>query len=407
MAHRKSCFEKEAYQIERAIREKLTLKTQDIQTISAINTAEKQVTWYTYLIKDFPSELRSYDETILDFNETVSEEIVAQTGQTPVQRRRSTKPSADPTKTTLVISFVQPIAENSRQKIRRQRLQTAKHRDQYSKFKQPTRAKHRDMADGVPEADTDMMPMVLEYVGGNNTTPLQMENLPAEGREEIMDEVMGGTEEEHLRNKTREPVVEQYQADVDGVASEYELAAKDEETTKDGTAPEVKKAAEDEQGAEDEQEIDDVEAIEDEEGAEHEEGAEDVDATESEQVAEDMEPAEDEETEYLEGNPWNEGFSGLGEQEIMEEFMQLKVSSNRNCGNLVLATRGRYFGGGTFCNTNPCQRQNYRLINRHIAFFYGTALIASILARYSSSVRMSAPSLIAGLAGPVAPAKYV
>ncbi len=70
---------------------------------------EKQVTWLTYLIKDLSSELRSYDETILVFDATISEEIVAQTGQTLVQWRRSIKLSSDPTKTTLIISFEKPV----------------------------------------------------------------------------------------------------------------------------------------------------------------------------------------------------------------------------------------------------------------------------------------------------------
>ena len=79
-----------------------------------LDTAEKQVTWYTYLIKDFPSELRSYDDSMLDFEKTISEEIIAQTGQKPIQWRRSGRPSHDPTKTTLVISFDRPVHGNFR-----------------------------------------------------------------------------------------------------------------------------------------------------------------------------------------------------------------------------------------------------------------------------------------------------
>ncbi|KAM3463150.1 hypothetical protein MY5147_009717 [Beauveria neobassiana] len=139
-----SFFEKQPYQIRSAIFEKLTLNAQDVQDITKINTgwsvvarnqeiqkkilesqeqwgpnvdliiAEKQVTWFTYLIKDFPNELRSYDETVLDFNATISDEIVAQTGQTPVQWRRSSKPSIDSTKTTLIISFDKPVRGNFR-----------------------------------------------------------------------------------------------------------------------------------------------------------------------------------------------------------------------------------------------------------------------------------------------------
>ena len=137
-------FEKEPYQIRSAIFEKLKLGAQDVQNITRIPTgwsvvarnqeiqekilesqgqwgpnvdlivAEKQVTWFTYLIKDFPNELRSYDDTILDFSTTISDEIVAQTGQVPVQWRRSSKPSIDQTKTTLIISFEKPVRDKFR-----------------------------------------------------------------------------------------------------------------------------------------------------------------------------------------------------------------------------------------------------------------------------------------------------
>ena len=139
-----SFFEKNSYQIRLALNERLALNTQDIQDIKPTNTgwallarneeiqkkildlqeewgpsvdldtAEKQVTWYTYLIKDFPSELRSYDDSVLDFEKIISEEIIAQTGQKPVQWRRSSRPSHDPTKTTLVISFDKPVHANFR-----------------------------------------------------------------------------------------------------------------------------------------------------------------------------------------------------------------------------------------------------------------------------------------------------
>ncbi|TQV90123.1 endonuclease/reverse transcriptase [Cordyceps javanica] len=134
-----SFFEKNNFQIRLALKEKLALDTKDIQEIKPTNTgwallahneeiqrkiiesqgvwgpsvdqdtAEKHVAWHTYLIKEFPSELRSYDDAILDFEKTISEEIIAQTGQTPVRWRRSSKPSADPTKTTLIISFDRPF----------------------------------------------------------------------------------------------------------------------------------------------------------------------------------------------------------------------------------------------------------------------------------------------------------
>ncbi|OAA58363.1 hypothetical protein LEL_10893 [Akanthomyces lecanii RCEF 1005] len=110
-----SFFEKNNFQIRLALKEKLALDPQDIQDIKPTNTgwalvarnaeiqkkiiesqdawgpsvdldtAEKHVAWHTYLIKDFPSELRSYDDSILDFEKTIGEEIIAQTGQTPIR----------------------------------------------------------------------------------------------------------------------------------------------------------------------------------------------------------------------------------------------------------------------------------------------------------------------------------
>ncbi|OAA34233.1 reverse transcriptase [Beauveria brongniartii RCEF 3172] len=139
-----SFFEKNSFQIRLALKEKLALDTRDIQDIKPTNTgwalsarneeiqkriiesqgvwgpsvdldtAEKHVVWHTYLIKDFPSELRSYDDSILDFEQTIGEEIIAQTGQTPVQWRRSSRPGSDPTKTTLIISFDRPVRGNFR-----------------------------------------------------------------------------------------------------------------------------------------------------------------------------------------------------------------------------------------------------------------------------------------------------
>ncbi|KAJ3478791.1 hypothetical protein NLG97_g8481 [Lecanicillium saksenae] len=387
-----SFFEKEPYQIGRAILEKLTLKTHDIQTISATNTgwsivarnaeiqakiletqeqwgpsvdldiAEKQVTWYTYLIKDFPSELRSYDETILDFSETVSEEIVAQTGQTPVQWRRSSKPSPDPTKTTLVISFVKPIRGNFRllslgtysflltkpkqlvqcqncwqfhtpvrciatrtcrtcgvtdrhhdtesckatprcanchgphyadnekcyarpkkvgdthhklsrsQRIHARKLGANDYERQnmeniiQSSSSPPTQSTEIAMADGVPEVYTDIMPIAAEDADGNNATPPQAENPPAEGSEEIIDEVMGGTEEEYPWNSgndtegdfevatTREPLEQQHQAPRGMETAESEEAAEEDEQTREDEAAEDEEAAKDSDEAETEEE---------------------------------------------------------------------------------------------------------------------------------------------------------
>ncbi|TQV90511.1 PDZ domain-containing protein [Cordyceps javanica] len=144
LKERSSFFEKNSFQIRLALKEKLALDTHDIQDITPtttgwaltarneqiqkkiiesqgiwglsvdLDTAEKHLTWHTYLIKDFPSELRSYDDSILDFEKTIGEEIFAQTGQTSVQWRRSSRPSIDPTKTTLIISFDRPVRGNFR-----------------------------------------------------------------------------------------------------------------------------------------------------------------------------------------------------------------------------------------------------------------------------------------------------
>ena len=139
-----SFFEKKSFQIRLALKDKLALHTQDIQDIKPTNTgwallarneeiqkkiiesqdiwgpvmdldtAEKHVVWHTYMIENFPNEIPSYDGSILDFEKTISEEILAQTGQAPVQWRRSSKPSLDPTKTSLIISFEKAVHGNFR-----------------------------------------------------------------------------------------------------------------------------------------------------------------------------------------------------------------------------------------------------------------------------------------------------
>lgn len=139
-----SFFEKQSFQIRLAFQDKLALKPQDIHEIKSTNTgwsvqarneeiqnkiiesqgiwgpimdldiAEKHVVWHTYIIDDFPNEISSYDGSILDFEKTISEEIIAQTGQTPVQWRRSSKPGPDPTKTSLIISFEKAVHRDFR-----------------------------------------------------------------------------------------------------------------------------------------------------------------------------------------------------------------------------------------------------------------------------------------------------
>ncbi|KAG8408079.1 hypothetical protein J3459_018114 [Metarhizium acridum] len=61
-----------------------------------------QLEWHTYLTKNFPKTLHSWDGTVLNFEATVEEETVAQTGQKPERRHVSQKPNdGDPTKATL------------------------------------------------------------------------------------------------------------------------------------------------------------------------------------------------------------------------------------------------------------------------------------------------------------------
>ncbi|EFZ03294.1 Reverse transcriptase [Metarhizium robertsii ARSEF 23] len=140
-----SSFFEKGLQIRLALKDKLAIASQDIQDIKPTNTgwaivarnekiqqlifekqnewgpcidldiAEKQIPWHTYLIKDFPKTLHSWDGTLLDFKETIEEEIEAQTGQKPERWHVSQKPNnEDPTKATLVISFLKPLNSNFR-----------------------------------------------------------------------------------------------------------------------------------------------------------------------------------------------------------------------------------------------------------------------------------------------------
>ncbi|KID96614.1 reverse transcriptase, partial [Metarhizium majus ARSEF 297] len=140
-----SSFFEKGLQIRLALKDKLAIASQDIQDIKPTNTgwaivarnekiqqlilekqnewgpcidldiAEKQIPWHTYLIKNFPKTLHSWDGTLLDFKETIEEEIEAQTGQKPERWHVSQKPNKeDPTKATLVISFLKPLNSNFR-----------------------------------------------------------------------------------------------------------------------------------------------------------------------------------------------------------------------------------------------------------------------------------------------------
>ncbi|KID59351.1 hypothetical protein MAN_10763, partial [Metarhizium hybridum] len=102
-----SLFFEKGLQIRLALKDKLAIASQDIQDIKPTNTgwaivarnekiqqlilkkqnewgpcidldiAEKQIPWHTYLIKNFPKTLHSWDGTLLDFEETIEEEIEA------------------------------------------------------------------------------------------------------------------------------------------------------------------------------------------------------------------------------------------------------------------------------------------------------------------------------------------
>ncbi|OAQ57276.1 reverse transcriptase [Pochonia chlamydosporia 170] len=140
-----SSFFEKGLQIRLALKDKLAIASHDIQDIKPTNTgwaivarnekiqqlilekqnewgpcidldiAEKQIPWHTYLIKNFPKTIHSWDGTLLDFETTIGEEIKAQTGQKPERWHVSQKPNnEDPTKATLVISFLKPLKSNFR-----------------------------------------------------------------------------------------------------------------------------------------------------------------------------------------------------------------------------------------------------------------------------------------------------
>ncbi|OAQ57818.1 reverse transcriptase [Pochonia chlamydosporia 170] len=140
-----SSFFQKGLQIRLALKDKLAIASQDIQDIKPTNTgwaivarnekiqqlilekqnewgpcidldiAEKQIPWHTYLIKNFPKTIHSWDGTLLDFETTIEEEIEAQTGQKPERWHVSQKPNnEDPSKATLVILFLKPLNNNFR-----------------------------------------------------------------------------------------------------------------------------------------------------------------------------------------------------------------------------------------------------------------------------------------------------
>ncbi|OAA60614.1 hypothetical protein LEL_10795 [Akanthomyces lecanii RCEF 1005] len=128
-------------QIQFAIRDKLHLQLADLLDIKETNTgfaltprtfeiqqkilqqqqlwgplvglgiAEKDIQWHTYLVKNFPRTILSWDGTELDYKSTVEEAIKQQTGLHPV-RWRST--DTDGPTTTLVIHFDQALKSRFR-----------------------------------------------------------------------------------------------------------------------------------------------------------------------------------------------------------------------------------------------------------------------------------------------------
>ncbi|PQK18128.1 hypothetical protein BB8028_0012g00250 [Beauveria bassiana] len=136
-----STFFDKGLQIQLAIRDRLHLQLADVLNIKPTNTgfallprtaeiqqkilqnqqqwgplvgleiAEKDTEWHTYLIKNFPRTITSWDGTELDYKSTVEEAIKEQTGLHPIQWRSTD--AGGPT-TTLVIHFDQPLKSRFR-----------------------------------------------------------------------------------------------------------------------------------------------------------------------------------------------------------------------------------------------------------------------------------------------------
>ncbi|KAH8713487.1 hypothetical protein HC256_006637 [Beauveria bassiana] len=92
-----------------AIQQKILQNQQLWGPLVGLEVAEKDIEWHTYLIKNFPRTITSWDGTELDYKQTIEEAIKEQTGLHPV-RWRSTE--TDNLTTTLIIHFDQPL--NSR-----------------------------------------------------------------------------------------------------------------------------------------------------------------------------------------------------------------------------------------------------------------------------------------------------
>ncbi|OAA60200.1 reverse transcriptase [Akanthomyces lecanii RCEF 1005] len=93
------------------IQQKILQQQQLWGPLVGLEIAEKDIKWYTYLVKNFPRTIPSYDGTELDYKLTVEEAIKQQTGLHPVQWRCT---DTDSPTTTLVIHFDQLLKNRFR-----------------------------------------------------------------------------------------------------------------------------------------------------------------------------------------------------------------------------------------------------------------------------------------------------
>ncbi|KAH8715452.1 hypothetical protein HC256_004271 [Beauveria bassiana] len=93
------------------IQQKILQNQQLWGPLVGLEVAEKDIEWRTYLIKNFPRTITSWDGTELDYKQTIEEAIKEQTGLHPV-RWRSTE--TDNLTTTLIIHFDQPLKSRFR-----------------------------------------------------------------------------------------------------------------------------------------------------------------------------------------------------------------------------------------------------------------------------------------------------
>lgn len=103
----------------------LTTRTEDIQQrviqeqqlwgpCVKIQAAEKETEWHSYLIKNFPTSITSWDGSTLPYEQTIERAIIDQTGLQPVQWRQSAKTKPSDATTTLIISFEQQLESKFR-----------------------------------------------------------------------------------------------------------------------------------------------------------------------------------------------------------------------------------------------------------------------------------------------------